>query len=56
MPPLVNTTSQNSTCYFYDGLGERVAKQTFGGNTCTGTASATITYVYDAFGNLTMQT
>ena len=51
-----NPTSQNSTCYFYDGLGERVAKQTFGGNTCNGTASATITYVYDAFGNLTMQT
>ena len=47
-----NTTAQNSTCYSYDGLGERVAKFAYGGNSCTGTAALTVAYVYDAFGNL----
>jgi RHS repeat-associated protein len=47
-----NSVTVNSTCYGYDGLGQRVYKQTFGGNTCTGTAATTILYTYDAFGNL----
>jgi RHS repeat-associated protein len=47
-----NSVSANSTCYGYDGLGQRVYKQTFGGNTCAGTAATTILYTYDAFGNL----
>jgi len=47
-----NTKAQNSTCYSYDGLGERVAKFAYGGNSCTGTAALTVAYVYDAFGNL----
>jgi RHS repeat-associated protein len=50
-----DTTALNSTCFGYDGLGERVYKQTFGGNTCTGTAATTVIYVYDAFGNLMRQ-
>ena len=50
-----NTLSQNSTCYLYGGLGERVYKETYGGSTCTGTATVTIASVYDAFGNLAVE-
>jgi RHS repeat-associated protein len=51
-----DTTTLNSTCFAYDALGERVSKQTFGGNSCTTYPPATaVIYVYDAFGNLMRQ-
>ena len=50
-----DTVAQNSTCFGYDALGERVYKQTFGGSSCAGTAATTVIYVYDAFGNLMRQ-
>ena len=40
-----DTVTHNTTNYVYDGLGQRVSRAFVGG--------AIITYIYDAFGNLT---
>jgi hypothetical protein len=50
-----DTVLYNSFCYGYDGLGERVVKQIYGGNTCGGTLAVTVVFVYDAFGNLAVE-
>ena len=50
-----DSTAVNSTCYGYDGLGQRVSKTSYGGNGCTGTAKTTVAFVYDAFGNLAVE-